>query len=89
MASPPASLDFKRFGFLKECSVIVVKCLSGLSCRGFFKIFFIKTYKCFLILQAWYAKTPLGKAWSAAQAAKAAEKGKKKGKKGKKGKGKK
>uniref|UniRef100_A0A8C3U6J9 IQ motif containing with AAA domain 1 n=1 Tax=Catharus ustulatus TaxID=91951 RepID=A0A8C3U6J9_CATUS len=39
--------------------------------------------------QAWYAKTPLGKAWSAAQAAKEAGKGKKKGKKGKKGKEKK
>ncbi|KAM7049669.1 dynein regulatory complex protein 11 isoform 2-T2 [Acridotheres tristis] len=34
--------------------------------------------------QAWYAKTPLGKAWSTALAAKEAGKGKKKGKKGKK-----
>lgn len=34
-----------------------------------------------MILQAWYAKTPLGKAWSAALAAKEAEK--EKGKKGK------
>ncbi|XP_005049006.1 PREDICTED: IQ and AAA domain-containing protein 1 [Ficedula albicollis] len=41
--------------------------------------------------QAWYAKTPLGKAWIATMAARDAEKekAKKKGKKGKKGKGKK
>lgn len=93
MASPTDSLDFKRFGrFLKECSIIVVKCLSGLPCPGFlFLLNFIKTYKCFLILQAWYAKTPMGKAWTAAQAAKEEGKGKgTKGKeKGKKGKGKK
>lgn len=91
MASPPASLDFKRFGFFKECSIIIVKCLSGLSCLYKFYLNFIKTHKCFLILQAWYAKTPMGKAWIAAQPPKEDEKEKeKKEKKGKeKGKGKK
>ncbi|XP_066045406.1 dynein regulatory complex protein 11 [Chamaea fasciata] len=39
--------------------------------------------------QAWYAKTPMGKAWSTAQAAKEEEKGRKGKGKGKKGKGKK
>lgn len=48
---------------------------------GFF-LSFNKTYTCFLILQAWYAKTPLGKARIKALAdSEKAEKGKtKKGK---------